>query len=310
MTTENQPDDKRRLTPKARELLSASKEIRIEHIKKRKFINYARSESILRQMEELLRHPHSNRPPNLLIVGASKNGKTEILKSFMEGHPAQEQRDGDSIFAPVIYIEAPPGPNEKLFLSAALKVLGIEPKFNSDSSVLIPLLIDTLRKAGVKVMLLDELHSILAGSAIKQRAMLTLLKYISNQTGVSIVAAGTRDAKIALSTDAQLESRFPAIALPLWTDEYLEDSKHVNELDRLLASFETVLPLRQASNLHAKMLKSKILGNSEGLLGGIWTTIQDTAIIAINTEKEAITEGILSQYIEAQKVAKKEADDI
>lgn len=313
MSLENQPAYERILTPRARELLGAPDDVRLEHIKKPVFINYERSRSILGQLEAMLLHPITNRPPNVLIVSPSKNGKTEILKRFMADHPAQEQRDGDVIFAPVVFAEAPPGPDERLFLSTVLKVLGVDPKPNADTAVLIPLLVDSLRKAGVKVLLLDELHSILAGSATKQRLMLTLLKYVSNQTGISIAAAGTRDAKIALSTDAQLESRFPSVALPLWNDVYksVNGSKklgEVNELDRLLASFEAALPLRIPSNLHDPLLKSKICGSADGLLGGIAKTIQDTAAIAIESGTEAITEKILNEYVAAKALEKREVD--
>nr|WP_254601631.1 TniB family NTP-binding protein [Burkholderia lata] len=49
----------------------------------------------------------------------------------------------------------------------------------------------------------DEVHHLLAGSHREQRASLNLLKFLANDLRISMVLVGTRDAVLALQTDAQ-----------------------------------------------------------------------------------------------------------
>lgn len=90
----------RQLSKRALELLDASDEERLIHIEKPVFFPYKHASDILEEMEDLLIHPKTNRMPNLLIVGRSDNGKTEILKEFLKRHPAEDRPEFDSVFAP------------------------------------------------------------------------------------------------------------------------------------------------------------------------------------------------------------------
>jgi len=277
----------RELSPRALELLNASDAARIEHIKKPVFIPYARANELLNEMEGLISHPKTNRMPNLLIVARSNNGKTELLKEFRNRHPAEERVSEDAIFAPVVYVQCPPGPNDSMFLDSALKTLGINPRGSAAPKDKIDLLTTQLLKVRTKVLLLDELNSILAGSVTKQLLLLTTIKYISNETKISIVAAGTVDALNALETDAQLKSRFPAALMPRWKDAD-------PDFRTLLASFESVLPLKTASNLGSRHSARLVYGLTEGVLGNVATLLRSSAIKAIQSGQEAITEEILN----------------
>ncbi len=281
MTTDDRP-----LSPRARELLNAPTEARIEHIRRPAFIPYSTATSLLTEMAALLAHPQTNRMPNLLLVGRSNNGKTELLKEFRRRHPAEERLDEDAIYAPVVYVECPPGPNDSMFLDQALKTLGIDPKSSAGPKDKIEALATQLIKVKTKVLLLDELNSILAGSVTKQLLLLTTIKYLSNQTKISIVAAGTPAALQAIATDTQLESRFPVRLLKRWKDADPDFRK-------LLASFEFILPLRNASNLSKLQTAKLIYGLTEGVLGDVARLIKDSAVAAINSGDEMITEDIL-----------------
>ena len=276
----------RSLSPRAVELLNASNEARIEHIRRPAFIPYGTATALLTEMAALLAHPQTNRMPNLLLVGRSNNGKTELLKEFRRRHPAEERLDEDVIYAPVVYVECPPGPNDSMFLDQALKTLGIDPKSSSGPKDKIEALATQLIKVKTKVLLLDELNSILAGSVTKQLLLLTTIKYLSNQTKISIVAAGTPAALQAIATDTQLESRFPVRLLKRWKDANPDFRK-------LLASFEFILPLRNASNLSKLQTGKLIYGLTEGVLGDVARLIKDSAVAAINSGDEMITEDIV-----------------
>lgn len=276
----------RSLSPRAQELLDAPDDVRIEHIRRPVFIPYGVATALLAEMATLLEHPQTNRMPNLLLVGRSNNGKTELLKEFRRRYPAEERLNEDTIYAPVVYVECPPGPNDSMFLDQALKTLGIDPKSSAGPKDKIEALATQLIKVKTKVLLLDELNSILAGSVTKQLLLLTTIKYLSNQTKISIVAAGTAAALQAIATDTQLESRFPVRLLKRW-----KDADH--DFRKLLASFEYILPLRKASNLSKLQTAKLIYGLTEGVLGDVAKLIRDSAVAAVLSGEEAITEDIL-----------------
>jgi len=275
----------RKLSPRAAALLSASDQERITHINQPLFINYPRASELLAEMEDLLEHPRTNRMPNLLLVGRSNNGKTEILSEFMKRHPADEQLDKETIYAPVIYIQAPPGPSEHLFLNKMLLMLGIVVKVNETPDRKLLQLMEVMRQIGTRVLLLDELNALLAGSITKQRFFLNMLKYLSNELQISIVAAGTQDAIQAVKSDAQIESRFPLRRLPRWQEG--------DDFRRLLASFEYTLPLKEASSLHKIDLARKLYGMSEGVIGELSQIIRSAAHHAIKTGEEHITSDVI-----------------
>ena len=77
----------RQLSKRALELLDATDEERLAHIDKPVFIPYKHATEILAEMEDLIEHPKTNRMPNMLIVGRSNNGKTEILKELRIPRP-------------------------------------------------------------------------------------------------------------------------------------------------------------------------------------------------------------------------------
>lgn len=294
---------RRMLSARATELLGAPSEERISHIRRPVFIPYARATEVLNEMVGLLNHPQTNRMPNLLLVGRSNNGKTEILKEFRRRYPAEERLHEDSIYVPVLYVECPPGPNDGMFLDKALRTLGVDPKSCPGTSDKIEALSMQMVKVKTKVLLLDELNSVLAGSVTKQLLLLTIIKYLSNQTKISIVAAGTVDALQAVATDAQLESRFPVRPLKRWRNAD-------PDFRQLLASFEYILPLQKSSNLSQLQMARLIYGLSEGVIGGVATLIRDSAVMAIQSGEEAITEDIVQRCAALGKPSQDDLNDL
>jgi hypothetical protein len=84
------------------------------------------------------------------------------------------------------------------------------------------------------MLVVDEVHHLLAGTYREQRASLNLLKFLANDLQISMVLVGTRDAVLALQTDTQMISRYTPFEIPRWRES--------DGLRRLLAAFERVLP--------------------------------------------------------------------
>lgn len=281
----NSPD--RKLSNRASALLNASNEERLEHIDRPVFIPYSRASEILAEMEDLLNHPKTNRMPNMLIVGRSDNGKTEILKEFLARHPAEDRREFDTVYAPVIYIQAPPGPDEDIFLDKLLRMLGVSVRRNEAAKQKLIQILDILPQIQTKILMIDELNALLAGSVTKQRFFLNMLKYLSNELKISIVAAGTPEAEYAIGSEPQFKSRFPLRPLPRWQEG--------DAFKNLLRNFEYIMPLRQQSTIHKGEIPGKLYGLSEGVIGEVAKILRSAAKHAIKTGEERITMEVIAE---------------
>jgi len=65
-----------------------------------------------------------------------------------------------------------------------------------------------LRRLALRILIVDEVYHLLAGSYREQRASLNLLKYLANDLRLCIVLIGTAVALLALQSGAQMNSRF------------------------------------------------------------------------------------------------------
>ena len=71
-----------------------------------------------------------------------------------------------------------------------------------------------LRAAGVRVLVIDELHNVLAGRGDVRREFLNLIRFLGNELRIPLVGVGTREAYLAIRSDDQLENRFEPFTLP------------------------------------------------------------------------------------------------
>jgi len=223
--------------------------------------------------------------PNLLIVGDTNNGKTMIVNRFHKLHPAFDRTDGEGLELPVLYVQVPPVPDEVRFYEAILDKLFAPYRAGDRVGKKQAQAIRILTRLNNKILILDEIHHIIAGPQSKQRHFLNTIKYLANELQIPLVAAGIKDAYSAILTDPQLSNRFEPMTLPRWEigQEYL----------RLLASFERMLPLQKPSHLIETTLALKILNMSEGTIGEISTLLTEAAVKAIRNGDEQITAKVL-----------------
>ena len=275
------------LTEATAKLLDLDDAARIERIRSRRWIGYPRAKEVLAKLEELLTYPKSHRMPNLLIVGDTNSGKTMLLERFSDQHPANDNPNGEGVVVPVLYVQAPPVPDEGRFYNAILDLLFAPYKPNDRVDKKQLQVIKLLRYVGLKMLVIDEIHHILAGNLNRQRAFLNVLKFLGNELQIPIAAAGTRDAYRAIQTDPQLANRFEPALLPRWDLD--------NDFLRLLASFERLLPLREASNLHDMALASRLFAMSEGYIGELSRVLTKAATQAVESGAERIDNKVLDR---------------
>jgi hypothetical protein len=268
------------LTAKTAEKLALSDKERIDHIKKSRWIGYSRAQSILDKLEDLLEHPTQPRMPNMLLVGETNNGKTMLIERFREKHLAHENDDRSGVVIPILFIQAPPGPDERGLYNAIMSRLFERIRMSESTDQKRDRVVAILKRSDLGMIVIDEIHHLLAGPFLKQRNFLNVLKYLGNELCVPIVGVGTADALKAVQIDPQLENRFMPEVLPRW---------ELNaEFARLLVSFESLLPLKEPSRLADRDMASRILAMTGGTIGEMSNLLNEAATYAIRKKTERV----------------------
>lgn len=269
------------LGPSALKLVDLPDAERIYAIREGTRIPYPRAKQIMERMDELFEYPRIDRMPNMLIVGASNNGKSNILHHFEDKHKPDANPEGEYSIVPVVFVEAPKKPDMNDFYNRMLEAIWQPYSIRAKSSDKEREVMKVFRNVQLKVLLIDEIQHIIAGGQVKQREFRNGLKSLGNELKISIVCAGVEEAFNAFNTDPQMSNRFEPEFLPLWNLD--------NEYGDLLASFERRLPLKKPSNLRDPAVAQKVLWMSEGILGEIHEILKRAAIEAIKKKSEQIT---------------------
>jgi Cdc6-like AAA superfamily ATPase len=278
---------------------TASLDDRILATRSFKWVGYTHAINILKKMDDCMTYPKSHRMPNILLVGDSNNGKTAILNRFNQRHLSYIDKESDKLINPVVFIQAPPEPDEKRFYNAILEKLFAPYRTSEKIDSRYMRVKNLLFDLETKILIIDEIHHVLAGSASKQRSFLNVIKHLSNDLQIPLVCSGTKMAFNAIQTDHQLANRFEPRVLPRWSNDL--------ELKRLLISFERLLPLKKESNLIENSMVSKILSLSDGLIGEVAKILELSTVLALESGGEKITKNIVNSidYISPQERKKK-----
>jgi hypothetical protein len=204
----------RQLLPAARQTLQLDDERRIQALRVDRWIDYPLAVEALGRLQRLLDTPQRERMPCMLLHGPSNIGKTLIVAKFVREHPPEFDRRRGVERRPVISMQMPPSPDQRRFYRALLDVIGVPQGPSTTLASLEQVARDILKRMAPKILVVDEVHHLLAGSSREQRASLNLLKYLANELKMSVVAVGTSDAPVAFQTDPQIHSRFTT--LPPW----------------------------------------------------------------------------------------------
>ena len=277
--------DYEHLNETAKAALLLSNKDRITRILSERWIGYTRARQIIERLEELLVHPKTHRMPNLLIIGDTNNGKTMITNRFYQKHPATENDDGTGNNLPVMMLQCPPVPDESRFYDSILEKLFAPYKASDRPQKKQFQTIHLLEQLNTKILILDEIHHLIAGSLTRQRHFLNTIKHLGNEMKIPIVGVGTREAFHAIQTDPQLANRFEPMFLPRWEMN--------TEFLRLLVSFEQLLPLKLPSKLDDEKTAVKLLSMSEGLIGELSNVLGKAAVKTVKNGKEQITNELL-----------------
>ena len=264
--------------------LLLSGEHRIARIDRDRWIGYGRAREILGELERVLRSERRQRPDNLLVIGASNNGKTAIARRFLARTLPPEDPAAQYSMIPVAVIQAPNGPRVSHLLTAIRAALGQPPGRRETIAQQRAETYRIMQAVRLRLLLIDDLHDIRGGSGLAP--MLVQLREIGSVAGVSLGCFATKEIAYALRQDDQLTNRFELMTLPRWQ---IEDPDYW----RLLHTFGRRLPLCRASNLTDPDLAVHILALSDGLIGAITRLLRQAAVEAVRTGHERIDRAML-----------------
>lgn len=272
-------------------LIHLSKEDRIQSLHEPLWINYPKTTEIIQLLKQIMNRPKKPRTQNLLIIGESNIGKTSIALEFTKMFQPStiEDEDGMSIvLKPVLLAQSPSKADEKGLYISILESFWTP--FNSSDTVakLRSQTMYLMRECNVKMLMIDEIHHLLSGTATQQRTVMHALKSLGNELMIPIVGIGIKNASLVLSSSPELTSRFDLITLHRW------------ELDKnfrgLLNAFEKRLPLKKTSNLHEKEKATLLYTISAGNLGNLHRLLIECATYAIEQDIEDITVDIIKKF--------------
>ena len=198
-------------------LLSASE--RIQWIRQDRWIHYSRAEQVLNRLSDLLTYPPRDRMPCLLLFGPTGMGKTRIVQKFLREHRSSFDDVTGRTRLPIVAVQMPPAPSERDLYEKLLVSMGAVLPAHQGVTTLRQRTRITARQLEVRMLVIDEIHSILAGTFREQRIVLNAIRFLANDLRIPLVCVGTHEAKQALMTDQQLADRFEARELPPWQDD-------------------------------------------------------------------------------------------
>lgn len=268
-----------------RHVMSLSDQERIDFLDEPRWIGYKTAQQIMETLQGLLHKPARPRMPNLLLVGDPNNGKTTIVRRFRDLCGQGYVNEDAEPVKPIILAEAPPSADEKGLYISILERFFTPYRASDPVSKLRYQVIHLFRACHVRMLIIDEFHSLLTGSAAKQREVMNAIKLLCNELAIPIVGVGTREAVRVLHTDPQHASRFDVMSLPIW--ELNQD------FQRLLAGFEKIFPLKHPSRLHQPELATALHAISEGNIGNLHRLLVECAKEALKSGREQIDRTVI-----------------
>lgn len=255
---------------------------RLQWIRTERWVRFPKALLVVERLEALLAYPVRPRMPCLLVYGRSGMGKSMAISRFVKAHPAVFDPVEGSTVMPVVSLQMPKEPLEDEFYDQLLKALGVRIQKTLHKREASKLALRLLDELGTRILVIDEVNSMLAGTSRQQRIFLNLIRFVTNELSLPIVCAGTPDAHRAFLFDQHLADRFDAMELTPWRDD--------EAFALLLRSPASTRPLKHRSDLESRAVRKRLLALSEGVTGRIFRLVEEAAVTAITSGREMIDE--------------------
>ena len=198
------------LAPQAAALMNMTDDLRIRAIRTDRWIGFSRAKFALERLQFLCEHPPSTRPPGLAIYAHSGMGKTMLVEKFRRTNPPTVDTVAGVETVPVLSISLSSKPSERRIYAQLLSSSGASLRHAMTLVEMEVRALSILKQLKVRVIVIDEVHNLLAGSPREQRVILQLFRHLSNELKASLVFLGIADAREAIAGDTQLSRRLVA----------------------------------------------------------------------------------------------------
>ncbi len=177
---------------------------------------YPTASRLLDCLNELVISPNPYRPQGALIVSDPNNGKTVTLRMLQRDITALPPPPDSPNYIPSIFIQAPVGASRRDLYQSIAEAVRIPLADRMSGDRLRAQSVRAIRERGIRAILVDEFHNLIAGPEARRRIILDDFKTISNAAGIPFFCAGTEKAYFAIETDDQYLSRLRPLNLPKW----------------------------------------------------------------------------------------------
>ena len=281
------------LLPRVREMVGRSKEERILFVQEDRWIEYPAATNAIEALSDLLAGPRDQiRPLGLFLAARGNNGKSALLRRF-EALNSATSADNGEVRIPVVLMSMPDEPTEAKFWSYLLTVLKIPHRITDPPKVHKALAMRMLETVKCRMLIIDEIHNLLEGSAKESSHALVILKMLSNELSLRIVTSGTGKAIAALLTDEEVSTRFGLETLPPWRPNMAQRN--------FLAGMETLLPLAERSNLDSREMVMALDEKSKPTIGSKVLALQAATILAVRSGRERLDPELMAK-VDASKL--------
>jgi hypothetical protein len=169
---------------------------RIAHIRAERWIQHAAADRLLGDLQDVFDQPPRERMENLLLLGESGMGKTMLIRKFERQNAVDFDKAAGVQRRPVVVMLMPPQPTESEFFNRLLEAIGAPSAgYWAHGNQLRTSAIQLLREVGARVLVIDEINSVLAGTPRQQRLFLQLLRFLSNDLRLALVGVGVPEAR-------------------------------------------------------------------------------------------------------------------
>ncbi len=147
---------------------------RIAWIRADRWLDLDQARMALARLDDLLAYPPRDRMPCLLLYGDTGMGKTKIIRKFLRDHPARFDTGTGVTSMPVVAMQMPAEPVERDVYSELLAALGAPGPIDGAAHRQKEICRGLLRTMGARMLIIDEIHAMLAGSFRQQRIFLNV----------------------------------------------------------------------------------------------------------------------------------------
>ena len=270
--------------------LHKSLEERVNFVRGRRWtVKHAYLLSLEKWVREMVASEPINRADGLIVHSEPFNGKTSSLRYIRDLFGRTYSEDSVYPRQPVIYFLA-----EKTMKPIDLRtailydILPPDMVRITDAAVRKQLKV-VLPQIGVRVLMIDELQTIMIGGVSGREAYLDLIMSFGNDFDIHVLGAGLSSLKDLLVNEQQLGTRFDTDEFPLW-HVVGNSEKNLSTYKELIEGIVSNMPFPEPSSLTDDDGINAILEmNQEGLLGGIFRTVKDGAMLALREDANALT---------------------